>query len=136
MVSILIMHSRCRSAYAYTAPDKLVPYRPLTLRLSVNKGGDFMALTRQRKGSQELNRSWNFELILLPEEILDFLPWIIHLIEAYDQGAAALIPEPPYPLVPELLVLEATGVPRFRVAQTYDASHKLAQPSHPWAQGG
>ncbi len=115
--------------YAHTAPDELVPDRPLTLRLSVNKGGDFMAPTWQKRGSQELNRSWHFELILLPEEILDFLPWIVHLIKSYNQGADLLIPEPPYPLVHQL----AKGM-GLQNAQTYDASNRLAQPLYPVAR--
>lgn len=84
--------------YAHTAPDELVRERPLILRIAVNKGAGILTMTKREKGCQGLNQSWNFELTLLPEEILDFLPWIVSLTKSYDNGSASFIPEPPYPL--------------------------------------
>ncbi len=86
--------------FAYTAPDDLIPERPLTLRLVVNTGGDAFAINScyknyPKKGNQELNRSWHFQLILLPEEIFNLLPWIVNLIRFYDMGAVASLPKSP-----------------------------------------
>ncbi|WP_421654588.1 hypothetical protein [Leptothermofonsia sp. ETS-13] len=108
--------------YAHTAPDELVPDRPLTLRLVVNKGGDMVAITRQKKSGQEINQSWYFELILLPEEILDFLPWIVILIQSYDTSSTALVPEPPHPLDSRSSTTQS-----FRNTRTQKASNKLSQ---------
>jgi hypothetical protein len=84
--------------YAHTAPDELVPERPFVLRLAVNKSADSAATARRERGCQGLNQSWNFELTLLPEEVLDFLPWIVSLVQSYEKGSASPVPEPPYPL--------------------------------------
>lgn len=83
--------------YVYTAPDELIPERPFILRLSVNKGGGMDAAIKWRKDCQGLNQSWHFELTLLPEEILDFLPWVVSLVESHNQGSASFIQEPPHP---------------------------------------
>ncbi len=82
--------------YAHTAPDELVPKRPFILRLAINQGAGVVT-AKQGKDCQGLNRSWHFELTLLPEEILDFLPWIVTLIKSYDEGSASFVPEPPRP---------------------------------------
>ena len=84
--------------YAHTAPDELVPDRPFILRLAVNKSADSAATARRERGCQGLNQSCHFELTLLPEEVLDFLPWIVGLVQSYEKGAAAFVQEPPYPL--------------------------------------
>ncbi|MCA1993629.1 MAG: hypothetical protein LDL41_16535 [Coleofasciculus sp. S288] len=83
--------------YVYTAPDELIPERPFILRLSVNKGGGMDAAIKWRKDCQGLNQSWHFELTLLPEEILDFLPWVVSLVESHNHGSASFIQEPPHP---------------------------------------
>ncbi len=107
--------------FAHTAPDDLVPDRPLVLRLTVNKGGDMVALAKQRKSGQGLNRGWNFELTLLPEEMLDFLPWLINLIESYDTGASPCFVEAPHPLD-----FKST-TPSSHNTRTQTASRKLLQ---------
>jgi hypothetical protein len=84
--------------YAHTAPDELFPKRPFILRVAVNKGAEIAAAARRAKGCQELNQSWYFELTLLPEEILDFLPWIVNLVKSYDKDSASLVPDPPRPI--------------------------------------
>ena len=82
--------------YVYTAPDELIPERPFIIRVSVNKGGGMMAATKWRKDCRGLNQGWNFELTLLPEEILDFLPWIVTLVKSHEKGSASFIQEPPH----------------------------------------
>ena len=85
--------------YAHTAPDELVPERPFILRVAANQGAGIAAANmRQKKDCQGLNQSWYFKLTLLPEEILDFLPWIVSLIKSYDKSSASFVLEPPHPL--------------------------------------
>lgn len=84
--------------YVYTAPDELIPDRPFILRVSVNKGGGIITAAKWRKDCQGLNQDWHFEITLLPEEILDFLPWIVGLVNSYDEGLDSFIKEPPHPL--------------------------------------
>lgn len=84
--------------YAHAAPDALVPERPLILRVAVNKGAGIVSGLRWGKGCQGLNQSWQFELTLLPEEILDFLPWIVGLIKSHDKRTDSVISAPPYPI--------------------------------------
>ncbi|HEY9633387.1 MAG TPA: hypothetical protein V6D14_08275 [Coleofasciculaceae cyanobacterium] len=83
--------------YVHTAPDELIPERPFILRVSVNKGGGIAVATKWRRDSQGLNQDWNFELTLVPEEILDFLPWLVSLVKSYDQGCTSFAQEPPHP---------------------------------------
>ncbi|HEY9847076.1 MAG TPA: hypothetical protein V6D03_12890 [Candidatus Caenarcaniphilales bacterium] len=85
------------SVYAYTAPDSLVPKRPFILRLTINKGVGSVMIASWGKECRGLNRSWHFELTVLPEEILDFLPWIVSLVKAHDKGSSSLVHEPPHP---------------------------------------
>lgn len=83
--------------YAYTAPDELMPERPFILRLSVNKGGGVATASKWRRGCRGLNQDWHFELTLLPEEILDFLPWLVNFVNSKDHDSASFIQEPPHP---------------------------------------
>jgi hypothetical protein len=62
--------------YAYRSPDALATDRPFILRLSINKGAGIEVLPRHGQMCQGTNREWRFEMTLLPEELLDFLPWI------------------------------------------------------------
>jgi hypothetical protein len=82
--------------YVYTAPDELMPERPFILRLSVNKGGGVAAAPKWRRDYRGLNQAWHFELTLLPEEIMDFLPWLVSLVKSYDRGSALFVQEPPH----------------------------------------
>lgn len=84
--------------FVHTAPDQLIPERPFIIRVSVNKGGGIIPTTKWRKDCQGINQDWHFELTLLPEEILDFLPWIVSLVEAYDQSSDSFEQESPHPL--------------------------------------
>jgi hypothetical protein len=83
--------------YVYTAPDNLRPERPFILRVSVNKGGGISTNAKRRRDCQGLNQGWHFELTLLPEEILDFLPWIVNLVKSQEKGSASLVQDPPHP---------------------------------------
>jgi hypothetical protein len=108
--------------YAHTAPDELVPDRPLVLRLAVNKGGGFTTTTKMGRSCQGLNQRWHFELTLMPDEILEFLPWIVHLVQSAEKGNSHSIPEPPYPLN-----CHALEVNSLRHACTERASNRLSQ---------
>ena len=45
-----------------------------------------------------VNQGWHFELTVLPEEILDFLPWIVSLVKAQSKGSPLVVQSPPQPL--------------------------------------
>lgn len=83
--------------HAYTAPDAFVPDRPFILRVSINKGIGVPFSIKRRTDSQGQNQGWSFDLTVLPEEILDFVPWIVSLIQSHEQEVAALTQEPPHP---------------------------------------
>lgn len=83
--------------FVYTAPDELMPERPFILRLSVNKGGGIAEAVKWRRDHRGLNQDWYFELTLLPEEILDFLPWLVNLVTCYHQGSTSFVQNPPHP---------------------------------------
>lgn len=111
--------------YAHTAPDVLVPDRPFILRVAVNKGADIIAVTRRGKGAQGLNRSWHFELTLLPDEILEFLPWVVSLVKSHENSSEPGIAEPPHPLDFE------RDLPRTQSAWTHQASSQFSHPPSP-----
>lgn len=106
--------------YAYTAPDELVPERPFILRLSINKGGDTSAIIRHGKGCQNLNRGQQFELTILPSEILDFLPWVVSLVKSYEESYLSLPLAPPHPF-------NFSSVDELDSVWTQAARHKGAQ---------
>lgn len=86
----------------HTAPDELIPERPFILRVSVNKGTGIVAPKNWRQDCRGLNQGWHFELTLLPEEILDFLPWIVSLVKSHENGSASLMQAPPHPFQSEI----------------------------------
>lgn len=83
--------------YAHTAPDVLVPERPFVLRVSVNKGAGVPLATKQAKGCRGHNQSWHFDLTVLPEELLEFVPWIVSVIQAQEKYPT-VAQTSPYPL--------------------------------------
>ncbi|AFY34702.1 hypothetical protein [Calothrix sp. PCC 7507] len=93
------------NVYAYTAPDDFVPFRPFILRLAINKSADRVIAAKNGQECRGMNRLWNFELTVLPKEILDFLPWTVNLIEAHEKGSLSLLQSPPHPF--ELKVSDA-----------------------------
>lgn len=86
------------NVYPYTAPDKFIPKRPLVLRVAINKSAGRVMLVKPGPECRGFNREWDFELTLLPEEIMDFLPWIVNWVKSHDKGAALFVQEPPHPL--------------------------------------
>ncbi|MBD1863102.1 MULTISPECIES: hypothetical protein [Trichocoleus] len=84
--------------YAYSAPDAFQSERPFILRLAINKGAGDIAVARKGPLCRGLNRKWCFELTILPEEILEFLPWVVSLVEAKAKGSLSSVEEPPYPV--------------------------------------
>lgn len=84
--------------YAYTAPDEFIPERPFLLRVAINKSIGTVTFFRQGQGCRGLNQDWDFALTVLPEEIIDFLPWIVSLVKAQDKGLLSSVHEPPHPV--------------------------------------
>lgn len=108
--------------YAHTAPDELVPERPLVLRIAINKGAGIDITSKRGKGCKGLNQSWSFELTVLPEEVIDFLPWIVSLIKSYDNSSASIVSEPPHPLN-----FTISNASLFHDAQTHSAGSSLSK---------
>ncbi|MGA7935220.1 MAG: hypothetical protein WCA35_16850 [Kovacikia sp.] len=84
--------------YAHLAPDDLLDQRPFILRLAINKGVGHVTLLKRDQFYLGLNPDWQFELTVLPEEILDFLPWIISLIKAKTKELSSFTQTPPHPI--------------------------------------
>lgn len=84
--------------YAYSAPDELLSQRPLILKLTINKGAGSINFVRRDQPCRGLNQAWQFELTVLPEELLDFLPWVVHVVQAKAKGSVPLSPTSPYPV--------------------------------------
>lgn len=82
--------------YAYTAPDEFVLFHPFILRLAINKSAGKVTTFTKGQVCRGLNLVWNFELTVLPKEILDFLAWIVNLVEAHDKGSSLLLQSPPH----------------------------------------
>ncbi|WP_242046620.1 hypothetical protein [Cylindrospermum sp. FACHB-282] len=83
--------------YAYIAPDEFIPLRPFILRLAINKSALQVMMVKKGQVCRGLNLLWDFELTVLPREILDFLPWIVNLVEAHEKGSPLLLQSPPHP---------------------------------------
>lgn len=119
------------NVYAYTAPDHFIPNRPFILRVAINKGAGKVTMVKPRQECRGLNREWDFELTVLPEEILDFLPWTISLVKAHDKGSPSLVHEPPHPFnlkVPTVgLFNDAWTEKACRIAD-YSMSEHVMQP--------
>lgn len=84
--------------YAYSAPDELLCQRTLILKLAINKGAGSINFVRRDQPCRGLNQTWQFELTVLPEEILNLLPWMIHVIQTKAKGSFASSQTPPYPV--------------------------------------
>jgi hypothetical protein len=94
------------NVYAYTAPDEFIPLRPFILRLAINKSAGRVMMVKKGQECRGLNAVWDFELTVLPKEILDFLPWIVSLVEAHDKSSPSLLVSPPHPFELKLPALE------------------------------
>ncbi len=118
--------------YAYLAPDHLTQDRPFILRLSINKGAGMVALPRYGQGCQGLNQEWSFELTVLPEELLSFLPWIVDLVQAQAQGLHSFTQRPPHSLNPDFFVsLKSTHFWTLAAEQLAEAQTAIAIPVSP-----
>ncbi len=85
------------NVYPYTAPDEFIPLRPFILRLAINKSAGRVMMGRNEQECRGLNLVWDFELTVLPREILDFLPWIVSLVKTSDKGLPSFLQLPPHP---------------------------------------
>ena len=85
------------SVYAHTAPDELIPSRPLLLRVAINKGAG-RVIVKVGSELKSVNQGWQFELTILPEELLDFLPWIVNLVKVQSKRSLEVSQSPPYRL--------------------------------------
>lgn len=83
--------------YAHTAPDEFVPQRPFLLRVAINNSAGRVTFIKQKLECKGLNQEWNFALTLLPEEVMDFIPWIVNLVKTSDKGFPEFLLEPPHP---------------------------------------
>lgn len=110
--------------YAHSAPDELIPQRPFIMRVTINKGAGIGTGAKYGKSYKGVNQSWKFELTLLPEEIIDFLPWIVDLIKSNAKGAKVL-QEPPHPFY-----RKTTNVPADRDVWT-EKAWQFARPRIP-----
>ncbi len=81
--------------YAHSAPDTLIPTRQFILRVSINKGAIPIPAVRQKKGTQGMNQAWQFNLTVLPEELLEFVPWTVSLIQSCKRNSVSAAQEPP-----------------------------------------
>ncbi len=88
--------------YAYTAPDELAVERPFILRIAINKGAGNMGFAKQAQAFRGVNQKWQLELTVLPEQLLDFLPWVVDLVQAHAKGDSSFMQEPPHPVTLEL----------------------------------
>lgn len=84
------------NVYAYSAPDAFIPERPFLLRVAINKSAGRLTFINREQECRGVNREWNFELTVLPEEVLDFLPWIVSLVKAQEKGLPPQVKEPPH----------------------------------------
>jgi hypothetical protein len=115
--------------FVYTAPDELMPERPFILRVSVNKGGGIAEAAKWRRDYRGINQDWSFELTLLPEEILDFLPWLVNLVESHHQGSDSFVQPPPHPLdvtIPKVLLFNDAWTQKARQRSSLSNANVLA----------
>jgi hypothetical protein len=66
--------------YAHSAPDVLLPDRPLVLRVGVNLGAELFMGSGPGRGSRRYNWTCQFYLTLLDAELPAALPWIIQAL--------------------------------------------------------
>ncbi len=63
--------------YGHSAPDVLLPDRPLVLRVGVNLGAELFMGAGAGRGTRRYNRTCQFYLTLVGAELPDALPWIL-----------------------------------------------------------
>jgi hypothetical protein len=114
--------------YAYLSPDELATERPFILRLSINKGAGMIPLPRQGKMCQGANQEWWFEMTVLPEELLDFVPWVVDLVEAKASGQRFFTQHPPHPINPDYFVSLKSAHFWTKGAEQLMEAHKCVEP--------
>jgi hypothetical protein len=80
--------------YAHLAPDVLTPDRPLILRLGMNQGLGLEPAKGKQAKSSKRPKLLKFELTLLPNELIQFAPWVVDLVHTYEMGMDMKL-EPP-----------------------------------------
>ena len=80
--------------YAHIAPDKLLIDRPFIIRVGINKGLGIGTSTSRKEMQGDSQEVLRFDLTLLPDELIHFIPWVISLLKAYDKGHNISIPSP------------------------------------------
>lgn len=121
-------HLNYVNIYAYTAPDNLQSQRPFVIRLAINKGAGDLSSARKGLSCRGLNKKWSFELTALPEEILDFLPWIVSLVETKTQNLLSSTPTPPHPVaLNAATVLSATAAWTHNARQATEPARSAKQ---------
>lgn len=66
--------------YAHSAPDVLLPDRPLVIRIGVNSGAELATGSSPGRGSRRYNWTCQFYLTLLSDELPAALPWIVQAL--------------------------------------------------------
>jgi hypothetical protein len=104
--------------YAHMAPDELMPDRPLILRLGINQGLGLEPAKSRKSSLHQDHGLLKFELTLLPNELLKFVPWVVDLLHAHETGKDMEL-EPPCQLSANTLAdLVAHGAWTYEAAQT------------------
>lgn len=80
--------------YAHMAPDILLPDRPLILRVGMNRGLGFEPARRSQDRPAMGRKLLQFDLTLLPGELLTHAPWVTRLWQAYERGADLVVAAP------------------------------------------
>lgn len=77
-------------------------------------------MSRLKRGSCGLNQDWVFDLTLLPEEVLAFVPWMVGVVESQAGEEDAWL-EPPH-----ALTFRTVSEPSFLNAWTQNAWDSLS----------
>jgi hypothetical protein len=88
---------------AYQSPCPEDPRAPLILRISINyhAGEDAERVVRRMLGVKPREETpffsppdWSFELSALPEQVIDFVPWVMFLAWAHETGSVRFLKTP------------------------------------------
>ena len=84
--------------YAHSAPDLLLPDRPMVLRVGVNLGAELATGASAARGHRRYNWTCQFYLTLIPPELSAALPWILQALNQPRGLDLEALPELPYSL--------------------------------------
>jgi hypothetical protein len=126
--------------YAYSAPDILVPDRPLLLRIGLNLGAEFVDPGKGSRSLRRYNQDCQFYVTLLPQETLGAVPWLVAVVHSHSQDWP-MLPSPPHGLASSQ-PLEATvsmwtqaarqGVNQSRRDRRDRQAEELVMATKPW----